>query len=40
VLAEQTGIRTSTLAEIMRRGQKKILGEYLAKRSLLHSNRA
>jgi predicted DNA binding protein len=35
-LAELTGIRTSTLAEILRRGQKKILGEYLAKRSLLH----
>jgi len=38
-LADQTGIRTSTLAEILRRGQKKILGEYLAKRSLLHGNR-
>ena len=38
-LATQYGIRTSTLAEILRRGQKKILGEYLAKRSLLHQNR-
>ena len=38
-LAAQTGIKTSTLAEIMRRGQKKILGEYLVKRSLLHGNR-
>ena len=38
-LADQTGIKTSTLGEIMRRGQKKILGEYLAKRSLLHGNR-
>lgn len=35
-LAAETGIRTSTLAEILRRGQKKILGEYLARRSLLH----
>jgi predicted DNA binding protein len=35
-LAVETGIRTSTLAEILRRGQKKILGEYLARRSLLH----
>lgn len=35
-LAELVGIRTSTLAEILRRGQKKILGEYLARRSLLH----
>lgn len=35
-LAGMIGIRTSTLAEILRRGQKKILGEYLAKRSLLH----
>jgi predicted DNA binding protein len=34
-LASQTGVRTSTLAEILRRGQKKILGEYLARRSLL-----
>ena len=35
-LATLTGIRTSTLAEILRRGQRKILGEYLARRSLLH----
>ena len=38
-LADDTGIRTSTLAEILRRGQKKILGEYLARRSLLHKDR-
>jgi predicted DNA binding protein len=38
-VAAQTGIKTSTLAEIVRRGQKKILGEYLTKRSLLHGNR-
>ena len=38
-LADQTGIKTSTLAEILRRGQKKVLGEYLARRSLLHGNR-
>jgi predicted DNA binding protein len=38
-LAVLIGIRTSTLAEILRRGQKKILGEYLARRSLLHENR-
>jgi len=38
-LAAQTGIKTSTLAEILRRGQKKILGEYLARRSLLHQYR-
>ena len=38
-LATETGIRTSTLAEILRRGQKKILGEYLARRSLLHQDR-
>lgn len=37
-LAAMTGIRTSTLAEILRRGQKKILGEYLARRSLLHED--
>ena len=37
-LAASTGIRTSTLAEILRRGQKKILGEYLARRSLLHED--
>lgn len=35
-LAAETGIKTSTLAEILRRGQKKILGEYLARRLLLH----
>lgn len=35
-LADETGIKTSTLAEILRRGQKKVLGEYLARRSLLH----
>ena len=35
-LASETGIKTSTLAEILRRGQKKILGEYLTRRSLLH----
>lgn len=37
-LAAQTGIRTSTLAEILRRGQKKILAEYLAKRSFIHED--
>ena len=35
-LASLTGVKTSTLAEILRRGQRKILGEYLSKRSLLH----
>lgn len=35
-LAIETGIRASTLDEILRRGQKKVLGEYLARRSLLH----
>jgi predicted DNA binding protein len=35
-LAALADVKTSTLAEILRRGQKKILGEYLAKRSLLH----
>lgn len=35
-LASETGVRTSTLAEILRRGQRKILGEYLARRLLLH----
>ena len=35
-LSEMTGTRTSTLGEILRRGQKKILREYLARRSLLH----
>jgi predicted DNA binding protein len=38
-LAGLTGIRTSTLGEILRRGQKKILGEYLARRSLLHEEK-
>ena len=37
-LAAMTGVKTSTLAEILRRGQKKILGEYLARRSLLHED--
>ena len=37
-LAGLTGVRTSTLGEILRRGQKKILGEYLARRSLLHED--
>jgi predicted DNA binding protein len=37
-LAGLTGIRSSTLGEILRRGQKKILGEYLARRSLLHED--
>lgn len=37
-LASLTGVKTSTLAEILRRGQKKILGEYLANRSLLHED--
>jgi predicted DNA binding protein len=37
-LATQIGIETSTLAEILRRGQKKILGEYLIRRSLLHQS--
>ena len=37
-LASLTGVRTSTLGEILRRGQKKILGEYLARRSLLHED--
>jgi len=35
-LASIMGVRTSTMAEILRRGQKKILGEYLARRALLH----
>ena len=35
-LAGETGVRTSTLAEILRRGQRKVLGEYLARRALLH----
>ncbi len=38
-LASLADVKTSTLAEILRRGQKKILGEYLARRSLLHQNR-
>ena len=38
-LATLADVKTSTLAEILRRGQKKILGEYLARRSLLHENR-
>jgi predicted DNA binding protein len=37
-LAASTGVRASTLAEILRRGQRKILEEYLAKRSLLHED--
>jgi predicted DNA binding protein len=35
-LAAETGVRTSTLAEILRRGQRKVLREYLARRALLH----
>ena len=35
-LSGQIGIRTSTLGEILRRGQKKVLGQYLARRALLH----
>ena len=35
-LASETGVKTSTLAEILRRGQRKILGEYLTRRLLLH----
>lgn len=35
-LADQIGVKTSTLGEILRRGQKKILGQYLARRTLLH----
>ncbi|HUI23801.1 MAG TPA: helix-turn-helix domain-containing protein [Nitrososphaerales archaeon] len=35
-LATETGIRASTLDEILRRGQKKVLGEYLSRRALLH----
>lgn len=38
-LATQTGIKTSTLSEILRRGQKKILAEYLGRRSNQHQNR-
>jgi len=35
-LATEMGIRASTLDEILRRGQKKVLGEYLSRRALLH----
>jgi len=35
-LASIIGVKTSTMAEILRRGQKKILREYLARRALLH----
>jgi predicted DNA binding protein len=35
-LAAETGVKTSTLTEILRRGQKKVLGEYLGRRLLLH----
>lgn len=35
-LASIMGVKTSTMAEILRRGQKKILGEYLTRRALLH----
>ncbi|HYC12199.1 MAG TPA: helix-turn-helix domain-containing protein [Nitrososphaerales archaeon] len=38
-LADRTGVRTSTLGEILRRGQRKVLAEYLARRSLLHRSR-
>ena len=38
-LATLTDIKASTLSEILRRGQKKILSEYLSRRSLLHQNR-
>lgn len=38
-LAAQTGIQTSTLAEILRRGQRRILGEYLTSRPLLLQDR-
>ena len=37
-LAVETGIRASTLDEILRRGQRKVLGEYLSRRALLHRN--
>ena len=37
-LSSLIGVKASTLDEILRRGQKKILGEYLARRSLLHAN--
>jgi predicted DNA binding protein len=39
-LAAETGIKASTLDEILRRGQKKVLGEYLTRRSLLHRDDA
>ena len=35
-LATETGIRASTLDEILRRGQKKVLGGYLSRRAPLH----
>jgi predicted DNA binding protein len=38
-LAALADVKTSTLAEILRRGQKKVLGEYLARRSLLHRSK-
>ena len=37
-LARQIGIETSTLAEILRRGQRKILEEYLTRRSLVRKD--
>jgi len=33
-LSEETGVKTSTLTEILRRGQKKVLGEYFIARQL------
>lgn len=38
-LAALAEIKPATLAEILRRGQKKILSEYLARRSLLHNSK-
>lgn len=38
-LAALAQIKPATLAEILRRGQKKILSEYLARRSLLHESK-
>jgi predicted DNA binding protein len=35
-LASETGVKTSTLTEILRRGQKKILEEYFFSRQFLH----
>ena len=35
-LASRTGVKESTLAEILRRGQKKVLHDYLSRRSRLH----